>query len=549
MMIFKCFLFLLFFSFQAFALTPDFTLMVPMRDGTPLHTDIYLAKDHQGSSPLILIRSPAGRQTASALMHVNLTKYGYVVAIQSTRSAADEEGKTLPYLADGWTYQQDGYDTVEWLAKNPICNGKVGTVGSSALGITQLLMAPTAPPSLVCQYIGVAASSLYHQGIFPGGQLLKNQVEGWLGYCAKDPGVFAFVSNQPYHNEFWKSLDTRPMAPHVKVPGLHQGGWYDTFIKGTIEGFVSRQENGGEGAKGTQKLLIGPWDHYWPKETAYGDFTLPEAGKQIPYPITTVDWFDYHMKGTATGIEQLPAVMYYVMGPFDGAPSSGNVWKTSDKWPVASEPLLLYLTADGALSQNQPSARDTIYYKVDSANPVPTLGGRNLFLASGPVDQRSIEARDDVKVFTSEPLGQDLEITGELLAKITFESDCCDGDIALRLTDVYPDGRSILIADGLTRTAHATPYDARITTRQLEVDLWSTSIVIAKGHQIRLSVAGSNFPKYEINRHVGLTGANTPEHKVAQNSIDVGGELPSVLILPVVRSGSQCSQQGCPSSI
>ena len=214
-----------------------------------------------------------------------------------------------------------------------------------------------------------------------------------------------------------------------------------------------------------------------------------------------------------------------------------------------SVPLTLYLTAEGGLSTENPKEKQTITYKVDPANPVPTVGGRNLFLPSGPADQRAIESRDDVRVFTSEPLQDDLEITGELLAKITFESDCCDGDIALRLTDVYPDGRSVLIADGLTRTAHATPYDARITSRQIDVDLWSTSIVIAKGHRIRLSVAGSNYPKYELNRHVGLTGANTPEHKIAENSVDTGGESPSVLILPVVRNGTQCLQPNCPNSI
>ncbi len=525
------FLFLFIGSILEASILPNYSLMIPMRDGIHLPTDIYLPSDHQGPSPLILIRSPSGPHASSAMMHTYLTRFGYVVAIQTTRSSLDLEGKTLPYLADGWTYHKDGYDTVEWLAKNPICNGKVGTAGSSALGITQLLMAPTAPPSLVCQYIGVAASSLYHQGIYPGGQLLKNQVEGWLGYYAKDTGVFAFVANQPYMNEFWISLDTRQVAHEVKVPGLHQGGWYDTFIKGTIEGFTSRQENGGEGAKGTQKLLIGPWDHYWPKETSYGDFKIPDQGKEIPFPVTTLHWFDHHMKGESNGMEELPAVMYYVMGPFDGSASSGNLWRTSNQWPVPSKPLQLYLTKEHELSLTPSKSRDLISYKVDSANPVPTIGGRNLFLDSGPKDQRSIESRDDVIVFTSAPLEEDLEVTGEILAKITFESDCCDADVALRLTDVYPDGKSVLIADGLTRTGHTDTFG------QVEVDLWSTSIVFAKGHRIRLSVSGSNYPKYEINKHVGLVGANTPEHKIAENTIDVGGERPSVLILPVVRKG------------
>ena len=504
-----------------------------MRDGTCLHTDIYLSKNYEGPLPVILIRNPAERQTASAIVHTGLTEFGYVVAIQSTRSALDEKGKTLPYLSDGWVGQQDGYDAVEWLAKNPICNGKVGTVGSSALGITQLLLAPTAPPSLVCQYIGVAASSLYHQGIFPGGQLLKNQVEGWLGYYAKDPEVLAFVASKSSPSEFWDVFDTRPMAKHVKVPGLHQGGWYDTFIKGTIEGFTSRQNEGATGAKGTQKLVIGPWDHYWPREMPYGDFKLLDAGKQLPFPVTTRHWFDHHLKGVSTGVEELPAVMYYVMGPFDGAPSSGNVWKTSNQWPVPSSSLTLYFTKEGALSADKPKEVAHFEYKADPANPVPTIGGRNLFLQSGPMDQKSIEEREDVLVFTSEPLKEDLEVTGEIFAKIAFESNCCDGDIAVRLTDVYPDGKSILIVDGLTRvSSQEVLADERIAKREVEVDLWSTSIVFAKGHRIRVSIAGSNYPKYELNKHVG---SQVEGQKIAENKIGTGGDTPSVIILPVVK--------------
>lgn len=535
MAILKSVLFSIFFfvSSSIFGISPHYTLMAPMRDGTHLHTDIYLPPDHCGPSPLILIRSPAGRQAASALMHTALTQKGFVVAIQSTRSALDEEGKTLPYLSDGWAFEKDGYDTVEWLAKNPICNGKVGTVGSSALGITQLLLAPTAPPSLVCQYVGVAASNLFHQAIFPGGQLLKNQVEGWLGYYAKDTGVFAFVVNQPHFNEFWSSLDTHAMASHVRVPGLHQGGWYDTFLKGTIEGFVSRQNEGGEGARGTQKLLIGPWDHYWPKENPFGDFKIPEAARVVPYPVSTGDWFEHYLKGEHNGVENLPAVIYYVMGPFDGSSGSGNVWKTSEVWPVPSKPLTLYLTKDKGLSTSTQEENSVLDYLVDTANPVPTIGGRNLFLPSGPKDQRPIESRDDVLVFTSDPLPEDLEITGDVLAKITVQSDFCDGDVVVRLTDVYPDGKSILIADGLTRVFDETGKNMPIGSRQVEVDLWPTSLVFAKGHRIRILVSGSNYPKYEVNKLVGFVGTNSTENKKGKNSIHVGGESPSMLILPV----------------
>ncbi len=223
-------------------LIPNETIQIPMRDGFLLPADVYLPDVNAEKLPCILLRSPAGRKAPSWQNFALLAKLGYAVVIQDTRSAVDVEGKTMPFWSDGWGKDQDGYDTVEWLAKSAYTNGKIGTVGFSALGITQLLMAPTAPPALKCQYIGVAASSLYHHGIFPGGQLLKHQVESWLGLYAKDTSVLNHVCNQPFYNYFWSHFNCLPHANRVKVPGFLYGGWYDTFIQGTIDAFVARQQ-------------------------------------------------------------------------------------------------------------------------------------------------------------------------------------------------------------------------------------------------------------------------------------------------------------------
>ena len=186
--------------------TPDLTLNIPMRDGVELTTDIYLPDPEAKNLPCILLRGPGGRQASTAICYASLAKEGYVIAIQDTRSAIDHEGKTLPYYSDGWGMHQDGYDAVQWLAKHPLTNGKIGTLGLSNMGITQLLMAPTAPPALKCQYIGVAAASLFHHAIFSGGKFLKNQVEGWLNLCAKDPSVLNFILSQPDYNDFWGGI-------------------------------------------------------------------------------------------------------------------------------------------------------------------------------------------------------------------------------------------------------------------------------------------------------------------------------------------------------
>ncbi|MBA3957339.1 MAG: CocE/NonD family hydrolase [Parachlamydiaceae bacterium] len=531
-----CFLLIFIPLIGADEIAPTSTVMVPMRDGTQLPTDLYIPQDLQDKPPFILIRSPGGRQAKSAKAYLFLVQLGYGVAIQDTRSAIDVEGKTMPYWTDGWGNQQDGFDAVEWLGHSPYSNGKIGTAGVSALGITQLLLAPTAPPSLKCQYIGMAAASLYHHAIFPGGHLLKNQVEGWLGLYAKSPDVRTCVCCQPYYNNFWSNFDTPKVAGNVKVPAVHCGGWYDIFLQGTIDAFTSRQEHGGEGAKGTQKLLIGPWTHFWPTNTKLGDFDVPAEGRAPPIDISPQRWFAHYLKDVDNGVETIPAVTYYVMGTFDGSPSSGNVWRHADVWPVPAASTSFYLTADHKLIEkgSSPVQAASFAYQYDSKNPVPTIGGCNLFLESGPKDQRSLEKREDVLLFTSEPLTEDLEVTGRVLAKVFFSSDQPDAEIVVRLCDVYPDGRSILITDNAARMS-AQGKNPSKGPQEIDVDLWSTSIVFAKGHRLRLSITSSNYPRFEKDT---LT-ENGNVAVLANNSLHVGGSHLSYFTLPIVRRGDK----------
>jgi hypothetical protein len=517
-------------------LEPTLTLKVPMRDGLELLTDIYLPTPDSKNLPCILLRLPGGRHAEPWKSYSALSALGYAVAIQDTRSSIDPEGKTLPYLSDGWWKHQDGYDTVEWLAKSEYTNGKIGTLGFSAAGLTQVLMAPTAPPSLKCQYIGVAPGSLYHHAIFPGGQLMKNQVEGWLGSYARDTGVLGQVCSQPFYNHFWEYLDAVKVSQQVKVAGLHYGGWYDTFLQGTLDGFAARQNNGGDGCLGTQKLIIGPWTHLYPLSKKLGDFEVPQKGLTPPFDMSPNCWFEYYLKDVQNGINKIPAVTYYVMGPFSEEPSSGNVWKSSDVWPIPSLDKAFYLTDNGKISTQAPNNYKNIFsYKYDPSNPITTLGGNNLFLESGPKDQRSIEERSDVVTFTSDVLPEDLEITGRVKAKIFFASDREDTDLVVRLTDVYPDGRSVLILDGIYRTGfHSVENKECRKAKEIEVDLWSTSLVFAKGHKIRVSLSSSNYPKYEKNLNLGLTGANKGMPAIANNSIYVGKDYPSRIILPII---------------
>lgn len=526
-------------------ITPNHTVHVPMQDGKTLSMDIYLPHEGAENLPCILLRSPAGRSAKTAKAYAPLAKLGYAVAIQDTRSALDPEGKTLPYVSDSWCRDNDGQETIAWLSKNPITNGKIGTMGFSAMGITQLLLAPSAPSSLKCQFIGTAPASLYHYAIFPSGVLLKNQVEGWLGYYARDSGVCTFVSNQLFNNEFWEDYDTRLGVDEVKVPAIHQGGWYDTFLQGTIEAFVTRQESGGEGGRGTQKLLIGPWMHFWPMTVKLGDFEVPMLGRTVPYEISPQRWFDFHLKGIDNGIGKIPAVVYYVMGPFDGSESSGNLWRSFDKWPVPAENISFYLGDEGALIEKFNSAKEgEKVYIHDPSNPIPTIGGLNLFLEAGPKDQQPIESRSDVITFTTPVLNEDVEITGRLAAKLFLKSESRDAHVIVKLCDVYPDGRSILIAEGVHRMGllpyiHGEDITKSEGPHEVDVDMWSTAIVFAKGHRIRISISGSNYPRYENNLNVGAFGTHFGIWKEAQNRVYYGGRYPSHVILPVVRKGDK----------
>lgn len=524
-------LWLVSFEFHAHGVEPSATVHVPMRDGMELTADLYYPSGSIISNeyPCILLRLPGGRKAEPWVHLASLSNEGYVVAIQDTRSALDKEGKTIPYFSDGWNVHQDGYDTINWLAASSFTNGKVGTMGFSAAGITQVLLAPTAPPALKCQYIGQAPASLYHHAIYQGGRLQKNQVELWFSYYAPHPSVLDFVKTNSSYNAFWENVDTLRLSHKIEVPALHYGGWFDPFLQGTIDAFNARQLEGGEGAKGNQKLLIGPWNHYWPQDLSLGDFQVPENGRQAPVDVSAKRWFDYYLKDIKNDVVKVSHVTYFVMGPFDGSPSSGNVWREAESWPIPSVKTPFYLTAEKTLVEKAQGKDASFAYSHDPENPLVTHGGRNLFLPSGPKDQREKESRSDVLVFTTSPLEEDLEVTGQVLLNLFLALKVSDLDIAVSLTDVYPDGKSLLIAEGLTKVD--VKEEQKGKPKEITVDLWSTSLVFAKGHSIRIAISGSNYPRHE--KSLQKVTADSQDCRIL-----VGKKTPSCVILPIVRKGT-----------
>lgn len=491
------------------------TIQVPMRDGLELQTDLIIPKNLEGPHPCILIRTPYKAHLSNE-SYANMAHLGYVIAIQSLRSSTYSEDYPEPYMQDAWGALQDGYDTIGYLANSEYTNGKIGMFGASAMGIVQLLTAPSNPPYLKCQFIQMATPSLYHHAAYIGGKFCKHQIESW--FAKEAPLAYEHMLQHKEYDAYWEQVDALKKAENVEIPALHYGGWYDIFSQGTLDAFTSWQNEGGEGAKGKQRLIMGPWTHWGTKPKTFGEFPIPDNSLSFSESEVIHSWFDYHLKDNLQALDHHAPILYYAMGPLDGTESKGNQWKSAKNWPPEHQKQMHYFTKSYQLSEKRPLFRKHSYkLKHDPENPVPTIGGRNLYLTSGPYDQSPNESREDVLVFSTDLLEKDTEITGRILANLFVSSSAPSTDVAISLTDVYPDGKSVLIAEGIQNIK--CPGNEVVAAT---VDLWSTSMVFAKGHRIRVNIACSNYPHFDKNAFE------------ADNVIHVGTKHPSHLLLPAI---------------
>ncbi|MCX7704027.1 MAG: CocE/NonD family hydrolase, partial [Planctomycetota bacterium] len=358
-----------------------------------------------------------------------------------------------------------------------------------------------------------------------------------VGYL---PQALDMIREHPSYDDFWRQMDSSTRAEKMNVPAVNIGGWFDTFCQGSIDSFLMRQERGAEGARGRQVLVMGPWTHGGTEEERIGEFFLPENARSLPL-VVMADWFDYHLKGEKNSAEKYPSVIYYVMGAFGEKDAVGNFWRTAQKWPPHAALTPLYLRKDGKLSFSQPEEEDaSASYEYDPKNPCPTIGGRNLTIERGPYDQRRIEERKDVLVFSSEVLEHPIEVTGKITAVLYVSSSAVDTDFVVRLCDVYPSGKSVLIADGIIRCRYRNSFERPELMEpgkiyKVEVDLWSTSIIFNKGHRIRVSVTSSNYPRWDANPNTGKNSWEETNMVVAKNTLYFDKGHPSYVLLPVVK--------------
>ena len=511
------------------------TIMVPMKDGVKLATDVYRPAEGGPAFPVVVTRTVYGRGGKGLQATAKgFTDRGYAFVIQDTRGRGDSEGKDAVFADDGWGEHQDGADTIAWVGQQDWCNGKIGTWGGSALGITQVLLAG-ATQNVACQGILVAGSNFYGQLTYQGGVFRKCLCEGWTT-VQKNSYIIDVWHSHPTYDDYWKLCNAEARAPQVTAPAVHVGGWWDIFNQGTINNFTSRQHNGGPGAKGNQKLIIGAWLHG--PSAKPGDLILKD-NFNFDYNAYQNRLMDYWLKGDPNGIQDEPAVNYYTVGDVFEADAPGNEWRTANDWPpFPTVETAYYLNTDKTLTTQPATSSDAkLAYAYDPADPCPTHGGQNLLLPAGPFDQREVSTRPDVLVFATAPLEQPIEITGQVFVHLFVSSDASDTDFTAKLIDVYPDGREILMLDNIQRLKFRNGFEKADpltpnTVGELDIDLWSISLIFNKDHRIGLQISSSNYPRFEKNPNTGedLPGS---ELRVAHNNVYTDATHPSRLRLPV----------------
>lgn len=520
-----------------------------MRDGTRLAGNVYKPAG-AGPWPVVMTRTPYlkdGRidrehDPDGSKMRANLVKQakrytdaGYVFVLQDTRGKGRSQGFYAAFEND----VEDGYDSVEWAARQPWSNGKVGLSGGSAMGITSNEAAMAAPPHLFAAYVVVAPYDLMRNS-YINGVLKEKDTLGWL----KGQGVSDDVLDQQRRRVtddiIWNRNAMSVNRKYIRIPIYNVGGWYDIFDHGNISNFEYLQNHGARGARGNQKLLMGPFGH----GNLSGDLEYPGFDRLNLGGDQELRWFDYWLKGIDNGIMAEPPVSFYMMAPAEkGHLSPKNRMMTSANWPPANRQVRFYLTADKGLSAKAPTGEGAkLTYRFDPANPVPTVGGANLTFERGPMDQRAIAARPDYLRFQTPVLDKDVVIAGPVKVELFGATDGPDTDFMAKLVDVYPDGYEALVLDAPIRARYRhgrMPDEVRMMTpnapEELDIDLWSTAITFEKGHRIALHITSSNSPRFEVNPN---TGEPPGEHKlsprVATNSIYVDASHPSALVLPVI---------------
>jgi len=547
----------------------ELDVKIIMSDGVRLSTNIY-RPDAPGRFPVLLMRTPYGNGGPGNKYGHYFAERGYAVVNQDTRGRYESEGVFDPFRNEA----SDGYDTQQWIGTQVWSNGKIGTVGGSYVGMTQWLPAPLGRPYLVAMIPVVTVSDVYNLGQ-SGGVFPLRLATSWSFYMTR-PYDFDMEELNSRLDEInmslplieqdrhvgWKVLFLRDWLSHpekdlywekasikgnfaaIKASVLNIGGWYDVFIGETIKNFIGMTSaNIDPDIRTTQKIIIGPWSHSIGSFTGrLGELDFGENSKTDMRELT-LRWFDSRLKGKNTGIMDEPPVKIFVMGE--------NLWRYENEWPLARTDYRKYyfssngnantLNGDGSLFTRLPDRKSTDRFVYDPANPVPSRADGAYYdaLATGPHDQRPIEQRADVLVYSTPPLERDLEVTGPVEVVLYAASSAENTDFTAKLVDVHPGGRAFNLCEGIIRASfrEGSTDPSNIEPGRVyeyHIDLFATSNVFNKGHRIRVEISSSNFPRFDRNLNTGRNSATDTTWVKAEQSVYHTGEHPSHIVLPVI---------------
>ncbi|MCX2946806.1 CocE/NonD family hydrolase [Lentzea sp. NEAU-D7] len=575
----------------------DVDVAVPMRDGVSLATNVW-RPEKPGPFPVLLVRTPYGKDDAGTYGNPKLPDVfafvgaGYAVVAQDVRGTSRSPGVFVPNVHEG----RDGADTLAWLVEQPWCDGAVGMWGGSYMGFTQWLAAVRDVPGLRAIAPVMSSADLYGAPWYsPGGALSQDAVLTWgtlsalrtlrreLDEGRGDPAdVRALLSGlehprllhdplpltgrdvmtrhlpwvgevlaHPERDAFWQEVAAIDRCAAITVPALQIGGWYDVFIGETMRSYTTMRRHGGsDAARDGQRLVVGPWSHADGTDLGtYPDRSFGLAGSIKAADVTGehLRFFDRSVRGRTDTPGDTHRVRIFVMGV--------DEWRDEADWPLPDTRYTDFFlagggrantaTGDGVLTRDAAVTEATDTFLYDPRRPVPTLGGTVLAGAPGahpgPADQAAVEARDDVLCFTTAVLDRPVEVTGHVTLVLHVSSSAADTDFTGKLVDVHPDGRAILLCEGVQRVRYRDSLTEPAllepgTVCELTVDLCVTSNVFLAGHRIRLEVSSSNFPRYDRNTNTGgpIAAGTEDDLVVAVNRVHHGPSRPSRLVLPLI---------------
>lgn len=521
---------------------------VPLSDNRKIPADIYLPAGWT-SGPVILIQTPYNRlfyRFGLPLgIGLNIDSSDYAVVIVDWRGFYG--GASAAYVGAP-TRGEDGYDVVEWIATQTWSNDLIGTWGPSALGKVQYQTAKENPPHLTCICPVVAGPQFEYQEYFPNGCYRTEFVEqlDGLGY-----GMSQFLLGNPVHSLVWQFGVEEPnfYPDSIRVPALMIGGWYDHNTDLMIDFFDGIRTQSPTNVQNQHRLLMGPWIH-----GGHSSATVGTGQQGELFYTNAIGWndslamvfFDYYLRGIANGWNTSPTIQYYTMGQ--------NTWNNTPSWPPAGlTPVTLYFHSDSTIDAVIPSATSgSLSYNYDPNDPSPTVGGPTLRqdLDQGPYDQTdSVENRNDILKFTTAPLAQDVTVSGNIVVHLEVSSDKFDTDFCIRLCDVYPTGESMLVNDGTYRMRFRDGFDAADTSVMVpnqnyfvDIELPNTSITFLQGHQIRIDVTSSNYPRFNRNMNTGqamypaplsTAGDTLVNPQIAHNTVYTNSVYASRVVIPM----------------